>query len=197
MLQPQVSRIMKDMTRGSIVRHLVGLAVPIALGMMFQMLYVMVDLYFVAGLGDAAIAGLVIAGNIQFIILALTQVLGTGAMALIAQAVGRGDRADANLVFNQSLLIACLCAALTLVIGYGGADTYMRNVAADEATRVAGTTYLRWFLPGMALQFALVAIQVFAGLVNRRQRGRAHRVDRHARTVEVEQVRHAVGHRGK
>jgi Na+-driven multidrug efflux pump len=101
---------MKDMARGSVVRHLVGLAIPIATGMLFQMLYVMVDLYFVAGLGDAAIAGLVIAGNIQFISLALTQVLGIGAMALITQTVGRGDRADATLVFNQSLLIACLCA---------------------------------------------------------------------------------------
>ena len=157
-LQTEASRVMKDMTRGSIVRHLVGLAIPIAIGMMFQMLYVMVDLYFVAGLGDAAIAGLVTAGNIQFIVLALTQVLGTGAMALIAQAVGRGDRADATLVFNQSLLIACLCAGVTLAIGYGGADLYMRSVAADEATRAAGTTYLHWFLPGMALQFALVAM---------------------------------------
>jgi putative MATE family efflux protein len=149
---------MKDMTRGSIVRHLIGLALPIAVGMMFQMLYVMVDMYFVAGLGDAAIAGLVIAGNIQFVVLALTQVLGAGAMALIAQAVGRGDRADATLVFNQSLLLACLCAALTLLIGYGGADFYLRSVAADDATRIAGTTYLHWFLPGMALQFALVAM---------------------------------------
>jgi putative MATE family efflux protein len=149
---------MKDMTRGSIVRHLVGLAIPIAIGMMFQMLYVMVDMYFVAGLGDAAIAGLVTAGNVQFVVLALTQVLGAGAMALIAQAVGRGDRIDATLVFNQSLLIACLCAALTLLVGYGGAGFYMRSVAADDATRIAGTTYLRWFLPGMALQFALVAM---------------------------------------
>lgn len=157
-LQTEASPVMKDMTRGSIVRHLVGLAIPIAIGMMFQMLYVMVDLYFVAGLGDAAIAGLVTAGNIQFIVLALTQVLGTGAMALIAQAVGRGDRADATLVFNQSLLIACLCAGVTLAIGYGGADLYMGSVAADEATRAAGTTYLHWFLPGMALQFALVAM---------------------------------------
>jgi putative MATE family efflux protein len=149
---------MKDMTRGSIVRHLLGLAVPIAIGMLFQMLYVMVDLYFVAGLGDAAVAGLVTAGNIQFVVLALTQVLGAGAMALIAQAVGGGDQADAALVFNQSLLIACVCAVLTLAIGYGGADFYMRSVAADDATRVAGTTYLHWFLPGMALQFALVAM---------------------------------------
>ena len=38
---------MHDMTQGSISRHLVRMSAPIALGMMFQTLYVLVDLYFV------------------------------------------------------------------------------------------------------------------------------------------------------
>ena len=54
----------------------------------------------------------------MFIVMALTQVLGVGAVALIAQAVGRKDQADANLVFNQSVLFAFLCAAVTLIGGY-------------------------------------------------------------------------------
>jgi Na+-driven multidrug efflux pump len=39
-------------------------------------------------------------------------------MALIAHANGRKDRDDANPVFNQSLGLAALCGALTLVGGY-------------------------------------------------------------------------------
>jgi putative MATE family efflux protein len=149
---------MQDLTQGSISNHLVKLAAPIAIGMLFQTLYVLVDLYFVARLGDAAIAGVSTAGNVQFIIMALTQVLGVGTMALIAQAVGRKDQVDANLIFNQSLLIAIACALLTLVIGYTVAGPYMRSLGADAATSAAGVTYLQWFLPGMALQFALVAM---------------------------------------
>ena len=34
----------------------------------------------------------------------------------------------------------------------------MRALGADEATVDAGVTYLRWFAPGLALQFALVAM---------------------------------------
>ena len=149
---------MHDLTQGSISRHLMRLAAPIAIGMLFQTLYVLIDLYFVAQLGDAAIAGVSTAGNVQFIIMALTQVLGVGTMALIAQAVGRKDPTDANLVFNQSLLIAIACMALTLVLGYLVAGAYTRALGADAATSTAGTTYLYWFLPGMALQFALVAM---------------------------------------
>jgi putative MATE family efflux protein len=149
---------MKDLTQGSIARHLISLAVPTAAGMLFQTLYYFVDLYFVAGLGDAAVAGVSAAGNAMFIILALTQVLGVGTVALISHAVGRKDQEDANLVFNQSLLLAALCGVIALVGGYTLTEPYLRSVAADEATIEQGRAYLYWFLPGMALQFALVAM---------------------------------------
>jgi putative MATE family efflux protein len=149
---------MKDLTQGSIAGHLIALAVPTAAGMLFQTLYYFVDLYFVAALGDAAVAGVSAAGNVMFIILALTQVLGVGTVALISHAVGRKDQQDANLVFNQSLLIAALCGVFALVAGYTLTVPYLRSVAADEATIVQGRDYLYWFLPGMALQFAMVAM---------------------------------------
>jgi len=94
----------------------------------------------------------------MFIIMAMTQVLGVGTVALISHAVGRKDQADANLIFNQSLLIAVLCGVLTLLVGYTGSAAYVRSIAADAATVQAGVTYLYWFLPGMALQFAMVAM---------------------------------------
>ncbi|MBN1240219.1 MAG: MATE family efflux transporter [Gammaproteobacteria bacterium] len=149
---------MKDLTQGSIVRNILTMAAPIAIGMLFQTLYLLVDLYFVASLGDAAIAGVGAAGTLMFVVLALTQVLGVGAVALISQAVGRRDAADANLVFNQSLLLAALCAVVTLAAGYALTERYVASIAADAETRAAGTTFLYWFLPGFALQFALVTM---------------------------------------
>lgn len=149
---------MQDMTDGPIAGHLARMAIPIAVGMVFQTLYYLVDLYFVGQLGEAAIAGLGSAGNVQFLVVALTQVLGVGTTALIAQASGRKDRADANLVFNQSLGLAAACAVLTLVGGYALARPYMGALGADAATVKAGVTYLTWFLPALALQFALVSM---------------------------------------
>src|ERR1700733_14441780 len=122
------------------------MALPIAAGMLFQTLYFLIDLYFVAHLGDAAIAGVSAAGNIMFIVMALTQVLGVGTVTLIAQAVGRKDHDDANLVFNQSLLLATLCGVLTLVAGYLAVGPYMRTLGADAATQSAGIAYLVWYL---------------------------------------------------
>jgi putative MATE family efflux protein len=149
---------MQDLTQGSIPGHLLRMATPIAAGMLFQMMYVLVDLYFVARLGDASIAGVGAAGNVQFVIMALTQILAVGTMALIAQAAGRKDRDDANVVFNQSLLLALACMVLVLVAGYALAGAYMRMLGANEATTAAGIEYLHWFLPGLALQFIPTAM---------------------------------------
>jgi putative MATE family efflux protein len=149
---------MHDLTKGPIASHILRLAAPIAAGMIFQTLYYLVDLYFVARLGGTAIAGVSAAGNVQFIVMALTQVLGVGTMVLISHASGRKDSHDANLIYNQSLLMAAVCAVLTLVAGFGLARWYLGKISADAATVEAGMTYLRWFTPGMALQFALISM---------------------------------------
>ena len=150
---------MRDLTQGPITGNLVQMAVPIAVGMLAQTLYFLVDLYFVAQLGDAAIAGVSAAGLAMFIVMALTQALGVGTAALVAQAVGRKDPNDANLVFNQSLVLAAICLAATLFGGYALTGTYMRSIGADAATANAGISYLYWFLPGLALQYVSIVMQ--------------------------------------
>src|SRR3954454_16490867 len=149
---------MKDLTKGSIAGHIASMAPQIFAGMIMMMLCQLIDLYFVSHLGDAAVAGVGAAGNVGFLANALTQVLGVGTVALIANAVGRKDRADANLVFNQALGLAAAGGTVTLIAGCMLPRSYMSAVAADDAVIAAGTTYLLWFMPALALQFAFVAM---------------------------------------
>lgn len=155
---------MRDLTQGPIPGHLLTMAAPIAAGMLAQTLYFLVDLYFVAQLGDAALAGVGAAGIAMFVVMALTQMLGVGAMALISQAVGRKDPDDANLVFNQSMSLAAVCTVATLIGGYALTGWYMRSIGADSATADAGIAYLHWFLPGLALQYvSMVMVSALRG----------------------------------
>ena len=149
---------MKDLTKGSIVSHISVMAPQIFAGMIMMMLCGLIDLYFVAGLGDAAIAGVGAAGNAGFLINALTQILSVGTVALISHAAGRKDRADANLVFNQSLGLSAAGTLFTLIAGSMAARNYMRSIAADDAVVEAGTTYLLWFMPALALQFVTLVM---------------------------------------
>jgi len=148
---------MKDLTQGSIIRTILTMAAPVAAGMIFQTLYLLIDLYFVSALGDAAIAGVGAAGTLFFVVMALSQVLGVSSVALISQAVGRKDQDYANLVFNQSMVLAALCAIFTLVGGYTLSDLFMSTIAAGDAQR-QGVIFLNWFLPAMGMQFAIMGM---------------------------------------
>ena len=155
---------MRDLTQGAIRNHLVAMAAPIMIGMLVQTLYLMVDLYFVSAIDKTAVAGVAAAGNATLLVLALTQMLGVGTVSLVAHAAGAKDRARASKVFGQSLLLGLACMLATIGLGVGCGPAYMRGVAADPAVAQAGTTFILWSLPGLALQFVLaVAGSVLRG----------------------------------
>jgi len=149
---------MKDLTQGSIPKHLITMAIPMMVGMFVQTLYFLVDLYFVGKLGGAALAGLSLAGNAMFLIFALTQILNVGTAAAISHAVGRKDKTDANLIFNQSMMASSIVGIIVCIAGYFGASAYLNMVSQDPDTVAAGLSYLNWFIPCMALQFLMVSI---------------------------------------
>jgi putative MATE family efflux protein len=149
---------MNDLTSGSIPRQIIGMATFIALGMIFQTLYFLVDLYFVSGLGERALAGVSTGGTATFLVLATTQMIAVGAVSLIARAVGRKDDEDANAVFGQALLLALVACAATLIVGYAATAPAMALMAADGATAIAGRDYLYGYLPALALAFPTAAL---------------------------------------
>jgi putative MATE family efflux protein len=148
----------RDLTKGPIAGHVLQLSAFIALTMAFQTLYFLVDLYFVGRLGKEAIAGVGLAGNLTMIVLALTQTLGVGATSLIAQAIGRKDHARAGLLFNQAFVLSILVGLAFGLAGFAGRRAYSESLSADAATAAYGTAYLDWYVPAMALQFAMVAM---------------------------------------
>jgi len=109
---------MKDLTTGSVTRHLLHMSAFLAMSMVVQTLYLLADLYWVGRLGKEAIAAVGLAGNLTMIVLALTQMLGVGTTTLIAQAAGRKDQTRAELVFNQSFVMSILIALALGVVGF-------------------------------------------------------------------------------
>src|SRR5881396_1101270 len=149
---------MQDLTTGPITRHLLKTTGFMLVTMLFQTLYFLIDLYWVGRLGTTSVAGVGIAGNLTFIVLALTQMLGVGTTTLVSHAAGRKDHGHALLVFNQSQVLAMVVGVLFLVVGMAFRTTYTNAMGADaETSRLAGA-YLLWYIPAMGLQFALVAM---------------------------------------
>lgn len=143
----------QDLTQGSITRHLLGMAAFIGVGLIFQTLYYLVDLYFVGHLGAAAIAGVGLAGIAFFLAMALGQMVGVGSLSLIARAIGAKQPQETDVVYRQSLLISLGLSLIVLVGGYLAAGPAMGLLAADEATHQAATHYLYGFTPALAMMF--------------------------------------------
>ena len=149
---------MNDLTTGSLTRHLVQTTSYMLVTMLFQTLYVLVDLYWVGRLGTEAVAAVGISGNLLFIVLAATQMLGVGTTTLVAHAVGRRDGERANLVFNQALVLSTLVGAVFLVLALASMRAYAEALSADTLTRDLAVQYLGWFIASQALTFPFVAM---------------------------------------
>src|SRR5262252_8954356 len=144
---------MHDLTSGSLTRNLLRTSAMMLVGMVFQTLYFLVDLYFVGRLGKTAVAAVSLSGNLMFLVLALTQTLGVGTTALVSHATGRKNRDDARLIFNQSQILSLTVGALFFIIMLAVRDRFARGQSADpETARLAGE-YLAWFVPSLAAQF--------------------------------------------
>ena len=149
---------MADLTTGPITRHLLKTTGFMLVTMVFQTLYFLIDLYWVGRLGTEAVAAVGIAGNVSFLVLALSQMLGVGTTTVISHAMGRRDFGDATLAFNQSLGLGVVVGVLLLVIGLLVRMPYANAMSADPMTAKLAGDYLLWFMPAMALQFPMVSM---------------------------------------
>lgn len=149
---------MTDLTQGSLLRHLWTMALPMMIGIFVQSLYLFVDLYFVADLGAEAVAAVSAAGNLMLLIMALTQMLNVGCVALIARYTGAKQHLEANIVFQQAMLMGAALALLTLLLGFGLSEQYMHLLTTDPAVQQQAQQFLQSYLPGLALMFVATSI---------------------------------------
>jgi putative MATE family efflux protein len=149
---------MKDMTEGSVTRHLLHMASFMAVSMMVQTLYLLADLYWVGRLGKEAIAAVGLSGNLMMLVLALTQMLGVGTTTVISHAAGRKDQPSAERAFNQSVVLSLVVGLLFAVFSFPLRQQYSQSLSADAPTAAMAVSYLGWFIPALMLQFPLVSL---------------------------------------
>jgi MATE family, multidrug efflux pump len=149
---------MQDLTSGSITRHLLKTASFMLVTMIFQTLYFLIDLYWVGRLGKEAVAAVAIAGNLTFIVLAVSQMLGVGTTTLVSHAAGRKDHEQALLVFNQSQVLSIVVGGIFLAVSLILLRPYTATLGADGETAELAREYLIWFIPAMSLQFVMAAM---------------------------------------
>ena len=108
--------MVKDMTNGSPSKHILGFAVPMLFGMLFQQFYTLVDTIIVGKtLGVEALAGVGATGSINFMIIGFCMGVCNGFVIPVAQCFGAKKPADLRkYVFNGYICSIVFAIVLTL-----------------------------------------------------------------------------------
>jgi putative MATE family efflux protein len=147
-----------NLTEGPIFKTLIRLALPVTIAMVMFTVYLMVDLYFVGRLGPDAVAAVSISGNAFFIHLGFSTILGTGGMALIAQAFGRKDYDYAATVFKQSILLALIVGIIEAATGLMIAPVYIKYFGGSGKSLEWGIQYFQIFVISFLFMILLFTV---------------------------------------
>ena len=143
-----------DLTQGSLLRHLLQLAVPITFGYILQDAFNIVDMIFVGRLGPAAIAAVGVSSNLLRLIAVFSLGISTGAGIMVAQYLGARNHAQAGYVAMQAILLALFFAIGIGIVGYPLAEFGLRAVRTTDSDVIQlGITYMHIILVGISTMF--------------------------------------------
>ncbi len=147
----------EDLTRGPITGHFRRLAIPAAVGMLFSTLYNVVDTFYAGFFGTQAQAGLAIGFQAFFILVAIGFGTGAAMSALVGNAKGRKDVADARFLAAQGIGFAVMGTVVMMVVAFLAGPSIIALVSEPGGYRDAGLAYFNW------LVFALPAFIIGYG----------------------------------
>ncbi|MCS7035153.1 MAG: MATE family efflux transporter [Saprospiraceae bacterium] len=122
------------------------LAIPMILEMVMESLFAVVDAYFVAQIGNAAVTTLGLTESVLTLVYSVAIGLSAAATAMVSRRVGEGRRRAAAVAGAQALLIALGLSALLAVPGYWFSGDILRLMSSDPAVAETGTPFTRLLL---------------------------------------------------
>ncbi|MEM6848374.1 MAG: MATE family efflux transporter [Pseudomonadota bacterium] len=139
-------------------RRILGVGLPIVGGMVSQNLLDLVDTIMVGRLGEAALAGVGIAGFANFLMVALLIGFAAGVQAVVARRKGEDRQDEIAVPLNGGIAVAFLVGLPLMVVGLWLAPTlYPLLVNGNEAVIAEGLPYFEmrlWGVLAIALNFS-------------------------------------------
>ena len=130
------------LTSGDIPKLIRQIGIPVGIGVLFNNLFQVVDTFFAGEISKEALAALALSFPIYFIIIGLASGLGTGASALIGNALGAGDREEAARFAAQGLTLTVLLSLVTATAGIAVSPRLFAILGADGSATAYNMSYI-------------------------------------------------------
>ncbi|MCA9523284.1 MAG: MATE family efflux transporter [Myxococcales bacterium] len=143
----------------SIVRPLLGLALPYAVSGLFGVLNIVIDRFWVGKVGTNALAALGTAQSILMVMMTVLMGMAIGTLAGVARSVGEEKSQETSRFAAGGVLVGFALGCMGLLAGFLYApDALMHVIDAEAAVRLPATSYLRISMWGLSLLGPLFAI---------------------------------------
>jgi putative MATE family efflux protein len=138
---------------GSIDRAILHLGLPAATAALLQAGFLVVDAFWLGRVGAVALAAVSTAGFVMWLAQTLGEGMASGSGAVLASAVGAGDRDAAARAAAAGMTLAVWGAIIVLVLGLWSSRSVFVFMGTAEDVTGSGLTYLWLILIGMPAYF--------------------------------------------
>lgn len=139
------------MTEGSIIRHILEFAIPMAIGLLFQQLYNAVDSVVVGQyVSKQALAAVGSTGNIINMLVGLCNGLSVGAGVVISQRFGAKDYDKLHKAVHTTLGVTFILGVIATVVGMSIVTPMLRMMETPDDVFDQAKTYLSIYFAGMS-----------------------------------------------
>ncbi|HBT39366.1 MAG: MATE efflux family protein [Thermotoga sp. 50_1627] len=140
----------KDLTEGSLSKNLLYMAVPTMGGFAVQVLYDIVDMFWIGKISARAIAGVAVFSSIFWLVSVLNEIIGTGSVSMISQAYGAKNYERVNRTIEQTIVFKIFVALIATILLILFLRPLLMFFSKDQEVISAGLDYGFWrifFLP--------------------------------------------------
>ena len=140
-----------SLTEGSIVKGLIGFAVPLFLGQLLQQLYNMADAWVVGNFAENdAFAAVSSGGSLTFLVIGFFNGIAIGGGVIISRYFGANDRENVQRAIHSNFLFGILASILSTAVGLLLVPELLILMKTPDSVLPHSLTYFRIYFAGVS-----------------------------------------------
>jgi putative MATE family efflux protein len=149
----------KDFTKGSILKALIQLSIPLILTNILQTAYNLTDTFWVGRLGSSAVAAVSLSFPIIFIMISLGMGMAIAGSILVAQQKGAKNHKLINHIASQTMVAVFIFSLILAAIGYVLSPLLIKIMKVEPTVFQEAVKYLKVSFLGMPFMFVFMVFQ--------------------------------------
>ncbi|MCP5381497.1 MAG: MATE family efflux transporter, partial [Kordiimonadaceae bacterium] len=121
-----------DLTTGPVHKHLIRMALPMVIGLMANMSFTFVDLFYIGKLGTDELAAMGFISRMAMIVISASIGLSAGISSVLARAAGNKDDEEIKCLATNTLLFTVILSLTFTVVGLLTIDPLFTAMGAEE-----------------------------------------------------------------